>query len=173
MHRVRGSSVSRHIHGQRTVMPMRLLILGVGNPMMRDDGFGPAAIAELAKEPLPSGVEAVDGGTGGLGLTSILEEAEIVIIVDSADMKKVPGTLVQFTPDEVRSLASDQQVSLHQADMLGTLRLMQELGTCPPVTIVAVQPAVVDYGAGLSPEVQAALPRALRMIRTAIASHQT
>ena len=151
---------------------MRLLILGVGNPMMRDDGFGPAAIAELAKAPLPPGVEAVDGGIAGLGLTSIIEEAESVIVIDSAEMKRASGTVVQFTPDEVRNLASDQQISLHQTDMLGILRLMQELGTCPPVTIIAVQPAVVDYGTTLSPEVQAALPRALQMIRAAVASRQ-
>jgi len=152
---------------------MRLLILGVGNPMMRDDGFGPAAVVELVRASLPPGIEAVDGGTAGLGLTSIIEEAENVIIIDSADMKRTPGTVVQFTPGEVRNLASDKQVSLHQTDMLGTLRLMQELGTCPPVTIIAVQPAVVDYGTALSPEVQAALPRALKMIRAAIASYQT
>ena len=105
---------------------MKLLILGVGNPMMGDDGFGIAMVEELAREDLPDGVEVVDGGTGGLGLVSLIEEAERVLILDTADMGKPPGTVIEFAPDQVRNMASDRQVSLHQTDLLGTLGLMQQ-----------------------------------------------
>ena len=149
---------------------MNLLILGVGNPMAGDDGFGVAGVRELLRHPLPEGVVAIDGGTAGLGLAAVIEEARRVIVLDAADMGKVPGDVVQFTPDEVRSKAGRQQLSLHQSDLLGTLRLMAELGTCPPVTIIAVQPLRVDYGEGLSEPVQAAIPKALQLVRSLIRS---
>ena len=148
---------------------MKLLILGVGNPMISDDGFGVAAVRELAKEPLPDGVEVVDGGTAGLALTDIIEEAEQVLILDSADMRKPPGTVVEFSPDEVRNMAAERPLSLHQSDLLGTLRLMEQLGACPPARIIAVQPANLQYGTELSEEVQAALPHVRRLVRDAIA----
>ena len=147
---------------------MKLLILGVGNLMMGDDGFGAAAVRELLREPLPDGVVAVDGGTAGIGLAAVIEEAERVVVLDTAEMGKPPGTLVQFSPEEVRSKAARRQLSLHQSDLLGTLRLMSELGTCPPVTIVAVQPARVGCGEGLSDEVRKTLPAVLQLVRALI-----
>ena len=148
---------------------MKLLILGVGNPMMRDDGFGTVVVRELLEEPLPEGVEAIDGGTAGIGLVGIIEEADRVVVLDAADMGKPAGTVVEFGPEEVRSKAAQQQLSLHQSDLLGTLRLMSELGACPPVTIIAVQPAAVGYGEGLSDEVKRTLPDVLRLVRAQIA----
>jgi len=148
---------------------MKLLILGVGNPLMGDDGFGVAAVNELNKAPLPEGVVAVDGGTAGFRLAGLLEEAEQVLVLDAADMGKPPGALVEFSPDQVRSLAADRPVSAHQADLLGVFRLMAELGKRPVVTIIAVQPARVGYGIGLSPQVAAAIPTALKMVRSKMA----
>ena len=148
---------------------MKLLILGVGNPLKGDDGFGVAAVQELMREPLPEGVAAVDGGTAGLGLASLIEEGEAVLILDAADMGKPAGTVREFAPHEVRSLASEGRLSLHEADVLGILRMLTELGTCPAVSIIAVQPGRIGYGMGLSAEVQAALPVVLQRVREAMA----
>jgi hydrogenase maturation protease len=148
---------------------MRLLILGVGSPLMGDDGFGVAVVRELSKGPLPEGVAAVDGGTAGFGLSDLIAEAEEAFIIDAADMGRVPGKIEEFTPDQVRSLTADHQVSLHQSDVLSVLRVLTELGSCPPVTILAVQPARVAQDIGFSPEVAAAIPVALQRVRERLA----
>ena len=64
-----------------------LLVLGLGNPLRGDDGIGPRVIEALQDRGLPSGVEVIDGGTGGLGLVNMLSCRQRVIIVDAANMR--------------------------------------------------------------------------------------
>lgn len=144
---------------------MKLLIVGVGSPLRGDDGFGVEVVRQLSGAPLPDGVVAVDGGTAGFGLADLLGQAESVLVIDAAEMGRTPGSIVEFTPDQVRSLASEHPLSAHQADILGVLRLLSGLGVSPAVTILAVQPARVDHGIGLSREVEEAIPEVLRRVR--------
>ena len=148
---------------------MKLLIFGAGNTLMRDDGFGVAVAHALADVPLPDGVEVIDGGGAALAVEGLLQEADHVILVDAAEMGKLPGTLVRFDPDQVRSAARDRPLSLHQGDLLSTLHLLEALGQRPPVTIIAVQPQDVSVGQGLTPPVQAAVPEAVRIVAEACA----
>jgi hydrogenase maturation protease len=84
------------------------LILGVGNPLRRDDGIGPEVIRLLTEEKtkknrmyeLPYDVDLLDGGTDGLGLIEYLKEYKKVIIIDAVEMKLAPGTVKVFTPEE-------------------------------------------------------------------------
>jgi hydrogenase maturation protease len=135
------------------------LIVGVGNPLRGDDGVGTTVARALAERDLPAGVEVVDGGTQGLGLVSVMEGRQRVILVDAADVGRVPGQFVRFALDEAHLRGDDQPLSVHAAGLREALLLAQALGVLPDqVIIFGVQPARVDWDDALSPEIEAALP---------------
>jgi hydrogenase maturation protease len=136
------------------------LILGLGNPLRGDDGVGVYVARQLLECCLPNDVEVADGGTQGLGLVTLLEGRRRVIVVDAADMERLPGEFVRFGPEEARLLAEDGgRFSVHQAGLRETLLLAQALGLLPEeVVIFGVQPAGIEWEAGLSPAVETALP---------------
>jgi len=140
-------------------MDTATLILGLGNPLRGDDGVGPRMAKELTRRGLPEGVAALDGGTGGLDLLQALEGWRRVVIVDAADIGRVPGQFARFTPGQVRLAKAADPFSFHRAGVGEVLALAQALGwTLPEIVIFGVQPAEVGWGEGLSPAVEATLP---------------
>ncbi len=148
-------------------MPKIVRIIGVGNPLMGDDGVGIAVVERLQGLPLPPGVEAVDGGTGGLTLLHLMEGATAVILVDAAEMGELPGTLRRFGLDEVSPEANDG-LSLHQAGLGEVFALGRELELLPPrLFVLGVQPESVEQRIGLSPSVEAALSAVVAQVLAA------
>jgi hydrogenase maturation protease len=140
-------------------MTSTVLVLGLGNPLRGDDGIGPRIVEELIRRGLPEGVTAQDVGNAGLDLLNVLEGWERAVIVDAADMGRAPGRFVRFTPDEVRLTQASDHISLHNAGLSEVLALADALGkTLPEVVIFGVQPAEIDWRAGLSSSVEAAIP---------------
>jgi hydrogenase maturation protease len=144
------------------------LVLGLGNPLRRDDGVGPRVVAELARCGLPRGVTVLDGGTGGLGLLSLIEGWRRVVIVDAADISRAPGDFVRFLPDDVHLAGAAAGVggcrarpaSLHNLGLAEVLALARSLGhSLPELVVYGVQPADVGWGEGLSQAVEAGIPR--------------
>lgn len=143
----------------------RTLILGLGNPLLGDEGIGVRVVEELRGLELPNGVEAVEGGTAGLGLISLMGGYQRVIIVDAADMGQPPGQVVRFTPSEVQFKTAEAPLSLHQIGLVEVLALAEALEVAPAeMIIIGVQPSRLEMGVGLSPEVEGAIPQAIRMI---------
>jgi hydrogenase maturation protease len=137
-----------------------ILVLGLGNPMRGDDGVGIRVIQSLAGQTLPDGVEVVDGGTQGLGIVNLMEGRRRVIVIDAANVGKAPGEFVCFAPADACLLGDDQYLSVHSAGLRDALLLAKVLQVLPDeVVIVGVQPATLDWDDGLSPEVEAAVPR--------------
>ncbi|MGD2142978.1 MAG: hydrogenase maturation protease [Anaerolineae bacterium] len=135
------------------------LILGLGNPLRGDDGVGPRVVEELNRRGLPDGVIAVDGGTGGLDLFRLLERRKRVVIVDAADLGREPGQFARLTRDQMRLVMSDQRFSLHHAGLGEVLDLADALELAlPEMVIFGVQPAEINWGEGLTPAVEAAVP---------------
>lgn len=150
----------------------RCLILGFGNPLRGDDGIGPRLVEELRRRGLPDGVEAIDGGTGGLDLLSILEGADRVIIVDAAEMGRRPGEIVRFTPKDGRLMETLVSLSTHTFGLADGLALARSLGyPLPSITIFGVQPERMDWGEGLSPPVERALPALIQTILSEIGAN--
>lgn len=138
-------------------MPRIVRIIGVGNPLMGDDGVGIAAAERLAALPLPAGVEVIDGGTGGLTLLDLMAGAETVLLIDAVAMGQTPGSIACFRADEA-ALAEGPGLSLHEAGLPAVFSLGREMGLLPPqIVIFGVEPAVVERRLGLSPAVEAAL----------------
>lgn len=151
---------------------MRTLILGIGNVLWADEGFGPRCVEALAEaHALPPGVRLLDGGTQGLYLLPFLEEAEALLVFDAIDYGLAPGTLRLIEGDAVPAFMGAKKMSLHQTgfqDVIATARL---LGRCPPrLALVGCQPVELeDYGGGLRPAVAARIPAALALGRQVLA----
>ena len=141
------------------------LVLGLGNPLVGDEGIGVRVIEELRKLELPAGVTVIEGGTAGLGLIGLMEGYRRVVIVDAADMGYPPGQVVKFTLSEARLKTADKPLSPHQIGLGEVLALAEALGAAPAeVVIIGVQPGRVEMGAGLSPEMEEAIPQIIRII---------
>ena len=144
-----------------------VVVIGVGNLLLRDEGVGVHVVREIQRLALP--VRAIDGGTAGVGLVDYLEHAAQVVFVDAARMGKEPGEVVRFGPEEVAAAVDEaeagERLSLHEQSLLGVLRLANALGYEPKVTIIGIEPKEIDWGTELSAEVAAAVPRVVELVR--------
>jgi hydrogenase maturation protease len=132
----------------------RILILGVGNVLLGDEGVGIHAIRKLQERALPPHVDVVDGGTAGVDLMGLMEGYEKVVIVDAVDAGEQPGTVFRFTPEDVSSEAGGTALSLHQTEVLEILRLAAYLSRdLPPIVIYGVQPEAMDWSTSLTERV--------------------
>lgn len=147
-------------------MPQSVLILGIGNVLWADEGFGVRCVEELAEGwSFGPEVKLLDGGTQGLYLLPFLEEAEILVVFDAVDYGLTPGTLKVVEGDEVPSFLGAKKMSLHQTgfqDVIATARLM---GQCPEtLLLIGCQPEELeDYGGGLRDAVAAQIRPAIEV----------
>ncbi len=151
-------------------MAEKTRIIGIGNPLMGDDGVGIVVAERLSQVRLPDGVEVIDGGTGGITLLTLMEGAGKVILVDAVATGQKPGTVVRFTPEEVRmEQGQGGGLSLHETGLAEVLALGRELGRLPEeIVIFGVQPESVARRLGLSPPVAGRLDDLLgRVLREA------
>lgn len=138
---------------------MSILVLGLGNTIMTDDGFGVRAIESLSSRYRFRGeVKLLDGGTLGLDLLPHLEEVESLLIVDALDMRDEPGKVFRIEGEEVpRAFAS--KLSVHQMGLQDLLAVAELQGHVPKRLVVwGVQPECIEMGTDLTPVVAAALP---------------
>ena len=150
-----------------------IAIIGMGNPLMSDEGIGVRVVTRLQRSELSETVDVLDLGTSGMRVLHELEGRDKVIFVDCALMGTAPGTLRRFTPDEVASQKAQPGLSLHEGDLLGTLALARQLGTCPEdVVIFGIEPKVVDFGDQLSPELVENLDSYVAAIRAEVGDTQ-
>lgn len=134
------------------------VVIGLGNPIMGDDGVGLAALARLGELwQVPRDVELVDGGTWGMNLLPVIEDAGRVVLLDAIDTGAAPGTRATLERAHLpRYLAL--KISPHQVDLRDVLALAELRGTLPEHTVaLGVQPERVEMGVGLSPRVADAL----------------
>ncbi len=134
----------------------KILILGVGNLLLSDEGVGVQVIQRLQERyRLPDNVQVLDGGTLGMDLLYYLEGVETLLIVDAVETGRPPGTLIRLAGNAVPAFLS-VKLSPHQVgvpDMLFAARLK---GSEPPdIVLWGVQPASLDIGLELSPAVAA------------------
>jgi hydrogenase maturation protease len=152
----------------------RILVAGIGNIFFGDDAFGIEVIRELAKSPLPEGVNAVDFGIRSYDLAyAIMDGYAATILVDITSRGEPPGTLylIELDPEKIVQLEATVPDG-HSLDPVAVLRLVQSLGgQFAALYLVACEPAILeteDGQIGLSEPVHAAVPEAVRMIRRLI-----
>ncbi len=139
-------------------------VIGLGNPLMGDDGFGLAVLARLRDEWTLEGVELADGGTWGLSLLPILEDADRVVLLDAIDAGAEPGQVVVLERERLPVYLT-RKLSPHQVDMRDVLALAAWRGTLPAETVaIGVQPLVVELSCERSPVVAGAVDEVVALL---------
>jgi hydrogenase maturation protease len=142
----------------------RILILGIGNLLMGDEGVGVHAVRALQEEPLPAGAELVDGGTGGFHLLSYLSDYPTVILIDAVMDGRDPGRVAvarpQFLSDYPRSLGA------HDIGLRDLIESAALLGPLPAMHLITISIAEIQSGTTeLSPAVQRTLVDVVASVR--------
>lgn len=136
----------------------RTLVLGLGNPLMGDDGLGLAALARLRAEfELPPEVELVDGGTWGMNLLHLIEGADRLLLLDAIDTGDLPGTVTALGREQLPRFFA-HKLSPHQIDLREVLALAEWRGHLPrDLAALGIQPLQVEMGERVSLPVANAL----------------
>ena len=144
----------------------RILVLGIGNLLWADEGFGVRAVELLNQDwRFPAQARLMDGGTQGLYLLPYVQEADALLVFDAVDYGDAPGTLRIVTGDDVPRFMGAKKMSLHQTGFQEVLAAAALTGRLPQeLVLIGVQPErLEDFGGSLSPIVHAQLPEALRI----------
>ena len=152
-------------------MTRGVLIAGIGNLFLSDDGFGSEVARRLAGEQLPEGVRVVDYGIRGMHLAyDLLQGFDALIVVDALPGTGAPGDLsvLQVGPDDL----GQGEFDAHGMAPVAVLASLGALGgSLPPTFVVGCQPADVGEGIGLSPAVAAAVHQAVDLVYAVLAEH--
>lgn len=140
-----------------------ILILGLGNYLLRDEGVGVHAIRAVAGNR-PEGVLAVEVGTAVLRAEDLLRSAQLVIAFDAVQAGGPPGSL--YAANAMGMTSGGLRGSLHEYGLLEALMMMP--GNPPETLILGVEPEVIDCGCELSAPVQAAIPRMVDLALAAV-----
>lgn len=137
----------------------RVLVLGLGNPVMADDGAGLAALARLQERwDTGSAVEYADGGTWGMRLLPLIQDHDRVLFLDAIHHGAVPGSPIRLEGDAIPRRLGTGKLSPHQVDLQDLLAAAALTGRLPGAMIaLGVQPERIEMRVGLSPAVEAAL----------------
>ena len=147
-------------------MAKDIVVLGLGNPLMSDEGIGVYIVERLQKQAAKfPDVEFIDAGTGGMNVLHLIANRKKAVIVDCALMGQALGTIRRFTPQDVKSVKQVSHFSLHDVDILKVLELSRQLDECPPeVIIFGIEPAKIEQGDTLSPELAAQICEYVKII---------
>ena len=141
-----------------------VLILGIGNLLWADEGFGVRTVEALNQAyEMPANVQVMDGGTQGLYLVPYVNEARYLLVFDAIDYGLPAGTLKVLRNDDVPRFMGAKKMSLHQTGFQDVLASARLLGRYPDeVVLIGVQPEQLeDYGGSLRPSVRARIDEAI------------
>ncbi len=143
----------------------KVMVLGVGNILLRDEGVGVRVIERLqASYEFPPEVELMDGGTAGLDLMPFMEGYKHVIIVDTLKTSEPPGSIFRFTPEDI-DIKVPYKTSLHQIGMVEVFAIAEALGKKIEAVIIGIQPEdMSDWGLELTPTIEAKIPELMELV---------
>ena len=144
-----------------------VLVLGVGNPIMSDDGVGQRLLEALAaRTPVLDGVEYLDAGTLGLMLLPRVERCGALLALDAAQFAAAPGEVRVLEGDAFDGFLKTARSSVHELGLRDLVDAARLTGSLPERrALVGVQPAQLGWGTRLSPAVEAAIPAAVEAAR--------
>jgi hydrogenase maturation protease len=143
--------------------PPRVVIIGVGNLLMRDEGVGIHTVQALQSLDLPPHVELIDGGTSP-DLIAYTGAGEKVVIIDAAKAGSKPGTIYRFKPEDLASEKRELSSS-HEMGVLENLQLLALTGREPAeMVIIGIEPVEISPGLELSPVLRQKMPEIVRVV---------
>jgi hydrogenase maturation protease len=146
----------------------KILVLGVGNTLLKDEGIGVRVAEKMMKMELPPDVEVLDGGVKGLDLLYCIEDRERVIVIDAVKAGAPPGTLFRFTD---KDLAGKKGIlrSGHGIDFSDVVNMATLMGNKPDIVFLGIEPADLDVGMDLSPMIEENIPILINLVMKEIA----
>lgn len=142
----------------------KVLVLGLGNELLTDDGVGVHAVRLLQKKCSIPDISFIEVGTAILHVQHLLEKAEYVIAIDAVQAGDQPGAVCYFDIDQAQL---NRPASLHDLGICGLLNMMPK-SSRPEVTVLGIEPQIIDYGMELSPPVQASLAGVCKIVEKMI-----
>ncbi|MEZ5670864.1 MAG: HyaD/HybD family hydrogenase maturation endopeptidase [Thiotrichaceae bacterium] len=148
-----------------TSMQKNILILGVGNLLLSDEGAGVHAVNYLQQHyDIPAGIEVIDGGTAGMELLSYILQANHLILLDAVNSGHAPGTLIRLDDAQVPNFFATK-MSPHQIGLTDILAAATLSGGSPDhITLLGVEPASFELGMDLSPVVAPIIPQMIAIV---------
>ncbi len=146
---------------------MRIVVLGVGNVLLSDEGVGVRAVERLqANYNLPPEVVVIDGGTTGMEMLEDLSNADHIVIVDAVRSGRPPASILRLADEQV-PVFFKTKLSPHQIGLSDVLATLEFIGEAPGgVTVIGVEPASLETGMALTPQVEARMPELLDLLVT-------
>jgi hydrogenase maturation protease len=147
-----------------------VLILGIGNFILKDEGVGVHVVEKLKNMVLPPDVEVMDGGTMGLDLLYAIEGRKKVIVIDTVSAGEPPGTIYRFTE---KALTEKKELlrTAHGIDFTDVIKTSEFLGTKPDeVVFIGIEPEDISEGLELSPKIEQRIPTIIELVMKEIES---
>ena len=141
------------------------MVLGLGNILMGDEGFGVRVVRRLKEAGLPDHIRIEEGGVGGFNLLGLLEGVERLIVVDVMILPSPPGELKLLEPEPGVAEPGKVILSFHQVGVLDLLQMWGLIGKEPEVKVLVTQPQSMELGDELSPPLQLAADKAVEVIK--------
>jgi len=147
----------------------RVLILGIGNILLKDEGIGVHVAHELQKYALPSNVEIIDGGTAGLDILLSQEGLYKLVVIDAIRAGNKPGTIYKtksLAPQFIAGFSAGQsQVSLHQFSLVDALTAAEKMNCAPDeIVIIGIEPSEINLGLELSEPAKQSIPEVIEQV---------
>jgi hydrogenase maturation protease len=152
------------LEGGEGISPQKIVVLGVGNLLLSDEGVGVHVAHELMKLDLPPEVSVVEGGTDGFRLLNVITEADRIIVIDAVRSGADPGSVYRFDVKDVRNVPLGFMTSVHQVGILEVIELSGLIGKTPRTTVIGVEPKSLEMSMELSPEVKEKIPRIIELV---------
>jgi hydrogenase maturation protease len=149
----------------------QILILGVGNLLLSDEGVGVHVARKLMEMDFPPQVEVLEGGTDGFGLMHVLLQADRLILVDAVRGGGPPGSIYRFEIEDCPPFPDIFKTSVHQISILEVINLSGLIGSTPRTTVIGVEPKYLDMGMELSPLIESKIPRVIQLIEEEVAAY--
>jgi len=154
--------------------PAKVIVLGMGNLLLKDEGIG-VHIAHTLQELPPPGdteVEVIDGATSP-DMPLSFKEADKLIVIDAVQAGGEPGAIYRFHPEDVKA-DNKTLTSLHQISLLENLWLMERFGQkLKNVVIIGIEPEDMNWGLELSPKLQGRIPQIIQLVLEEISSEHS
>jgi hydrogenase maturation protease len=151
----------------------RVLVLGLGNILLKDEGIGVHVAGRLQKQNLPGNVEIIDGGTASLDILLSREGPYKLVVIDAMKAGKKPGTIykTRLKADAIDRLAEifsekkQSRISLHQVGLIDALLVTEKAGCAPDeIVILGIEPKEIDSGLELTRQVKQKIPEIINTV---------
>ena len=141
----------------------RIVVIGVGNLLLKDEGIGIHILRDLQEINLPPDIKLIDGGTSP-DLIAYTRAGDKMIIIDAAKAGGEAGAIYRFKPEDLARVKGTL-TSAHEMGVVENLKLMALTGNEPrEIVIIGIEPKDIDWGTELSPGIQAKLPEIIKVI---------